>query len=97
MPEGRVDSRNYTVIHYIQPIISTGIIYDLNDMVLDNEEIYVDYIDNVGNIEYHHFESYYEGEHYNNYDTYDLSRIYNSEGYLNNFIHFTIFVATILE
>ena len=85
----KLSSRNITIAYYItQPIISTGAIYDLNDMAQDNEEIYIDFIDNIGNVEYTHFESYYEGEHFNHYDSYDVSRIYNSEGYVNNFYSF---------
>ncbi len=85
----KLSTRNYTVFHYFQPIITIGEIYDLNDMVQNNEEVYVDGDDYLGNIEYKFYDEYYYGEQ--NWNGINLKQVNNPEGFFNNSLDFPIF------
>jgi len=52
-------------------------------MAYDNEEIYLEGTEYLGNVEYSHFESYYMGDYYDHYGI-ELLRLYNSEGFLDD-------------
>ena len=76
----KLSTRNVTIAYFItEPIIAEEDIYDLYDMAQDNEEIYIEGTEYIGNVEYSHFESYYMGGFYD--QGIDFQRLYNSEGY----------------
>jgi RHS repeat-associated protein len=80
----KLKTQNVTIqYYYTQPIISENQIYDLYDMAQDNEEIYIEGTEYIGNVEYSHFESYYMGEYFDHYGI-DFMRLYNAEGYCDN-------------
>jgi len=79
----KLSTRNVTIAYFItEPIIAEEDIYDLYDMAQDNEEIYIEGTEYIGNVEYSHFESYYMGGFYD--QGIDFQRLYNSEGYCDN-------------
>jgi len=80
----KLKTQNVTIAYYVtQPIISENQIYDLYDMAQENEEIYLEGTEYIGNVEYSHFESYYMGEYFDHYGI-DFMRLYNAEGYCDN-------------
>ena len=85
----KLNSRNYTVINYIQPIIAIGEVYNFNDMVQNNEEVYIDGDDYLGNIEYKYYDEYYYGEQ--NWNSIYLKQVNNPEGFFNNSLDFPIY------
>ena len=79
----KLSTRNVTIAYFItEPIIAEEDIYDLYEMAQDNEEIYIEGTEYIGNVEYSHFESYYMGGFYD--QGVDFQRLYNAEGYCDN-------------
>ncbi len=58
-------------------------------MVQNNEEVYVDGDDYLGNIEYKFYDEYYYGEQ--NWNGINLKQVNNPEGFFNNSLDFPIF------
>ncbi|MBV5343904.1 hypothetical protein JZU68_10010, partial [bacterium] len=79
----KLSTRNVTIAYFItEPIIAEEDIYDLYDMAQDNEEIYIEGTEYIGNVEYSHFESYYMGGFSD--QGIEFQRLYNAEGYCDN-------------